>query len=101
MAKTSKIEREKKLVKLAQRYEKKRAELKAIIKNPDTPHDERMQAVHKLADLPRDSSPVRQKNRCQITGRPRAYMRKFRLCRVIFRDLAHEGQIPGVTKSSW
>jgi len=81
--------REKKRAKLAAKYAKKRAELKAEGN------------YLALSELPRDSSPSRQRNRCALTGRPRAYIRKFGLCRNKFRQLALEGELPGVTKSSW
>jgi small subunit ribosomal protein S14 len=101
VAKKSKIEREKRIVKLAARYQAKRSELLAIIKDPEKSMDEKLEAQAKLRKIPRNASPVRQQNRCGLTGRPRGYLRKFDLCRIKFRDLALEGKIPGVTKSSW
>lgn len=101
MARKSNIARDKKRRLLVERYAAKRAELKAILADPDTSDEAFYQAQSKLAKLPRNSSPVRLKNRCSITGRPRAYIRKFGLSRLTFRDLANNGQIPGVTKSSW
>lgn len=101
MAKTCKVERTKRCKKTIEQYQDRREKLVAIIKHPDTPQDERMRAYRKLARMPRDASPTRHKNRCELTGRPRAYMRKFRLSRIKFRDLALEGKLPGVTKSSW
>lgn len=101
MAKVCMIEREKKRKKLVDRYATKRAELKAIIKDQSIPADERFQAVLKLAELPRNSSKVRKRNRCALTGRPRSYYRKFNLSRIALRDLASRGELPGVTKSSW
>lgn len=101
MAKVCMIERENKRKKLVKRYKNKRAELKAIIRDQNIPADERFQAVLKLADLPRASSKTRLRNRCALTGRPRAYYRKFNLSRIALRDLASRGELPGVTKSSW
>jgi small subunit ribosomal protein S14 len=95
------IEREKKRKQLVQRYAKKRAELKAIIKDRSIPADERFQAVLKLAELPRASSKIRMRNRCALTGRPRSYYRQFNLSRIALRDLASRGELPGVVKSSW
>lgn len=95
------IEREIKRKKLAKRYAGKRAELKAIIRDQNIPAEERFQAVLKLAELPRNSSKTRQRNRCALTGRPRSYYRKFNLSRIALRDLASRGELPGVTKSSW
>lgn len=89
MAKKSKVVREKKRQELVAKYADLRRELKA--KGDYTA----------LQKLPRDSSPTRLKNRCEITGRPRGYLRKFKVSRIVFRELAHKGQIPGVTKSSW
>jgi small subunit ribosomal protein S14 len=101
MAKVCMIERENKRKKLVKRYKTKRAELKAIIKDKDIPADERFQAMLTLADLPRNSSKTRIRNRCALTGRPRGYYRKFNLSRIALRDLASRGELPGVTKSSW
>ncbi len=101
MPKTSAIERNKKRVLLVEKYKVKRAELKAILANPATTDAEFFAAQKKLAKLPRDSSVVRIKNRCSMSGRPRAYIRKFGVSRIQFRELALAGKIPGVTKSSW
>lgn len=101
MAKVAMIERDKKRAKLAKQYAAKRAELKAIIKNLDIAPEERFQAVLKLAELPRNSAKIRQRNRCSLTGRPRGYYRKLSLSRIALRDLASRGELPGVTKSSW
>lgn len=101
MAKKSKIAQTKRIGKLVERYRDKRAELVAIIKNPDSTMEERSAAYQRIRRLPRDSSATRYRNRCQVTGRPRAYMRKFRMSRISFRDLALEGRLPGITKSSW
>lgn len=101
MAKVSKIKRNEQRKKVAAKYAGKRAELKKIIKNPRTSVSERQLALKKLHSLPRDASPVRVRNRCVITGRPRAYYRKFGLSRIALRDLALAGELPGVTKASW
>ena len=101
MAKVSMMQRELKREKLVKKYAAKRAELKAIIANEELDFEERMLAVDKLQKLPRDASPVRQQRRCRISGRPHAVYRKFGLCRVCLRELAHAGEIPGLTKSSW
>tara|TARA_B100000287_G_C19984705_1_gene523947 strand:+ start:188 stop:493 length:306 start_codon:yes stop_codon:yes gene_type:complete len=101
MAKKSKIVREKKLIKNIQKFAKKRADLKAIINNPNTPIEERDVAVNKLDKLPKSSSRIRLRNRCFITGRPRGIIRRFKLSRLSFREMALNGEIPGVTKASW
>ena len=101
MAKASAVERDLKRRKMAKSLAKKRAELKAIIYNKDLPMEERFQAQLKLAEMPRNSAKNRIRNRCALTGRPRAYHRKFGLCRIKLRDLASTGELPGVTKSSW
>lgn len=101
MAKVCMIERDKKRKKLVDRYKNKRAELKAIIKDQSVSPEERFQATLKLAELPRNSSKTRMRNRCALTGRPRSYYRKFNLSRIAVRDLASRGELPGVVKSSW
>jgi len=101
MAKTCMIEKEKNRKALAKKFRVKREKLKAIVMNKETPMEERFTAVMKLAKVPRNSARIRQRNRCELTGRPRAVYRKFRLCRIKLRDLASNGQIPGVTKASW
>ena len=101
MAKKSAIARNKKRIKMVEQYAQKRADLKAIIANPNVSDEEFFTAQRKLAKLPRNSSPVRVRNRCSITGRPRAYIGKFGLSRITFRELATQGRVPGVTKSSW
>ena len=95
------IQRELKRAKLVARYEKRRAELRAIIKNVNSSDEERMAAQAKLNSLPRDSSPSRQRNRCSITGRPHGVYRKFGLGRNKLRESAMKGEIPGLTKASW
>ena len=101
MAKVAMVQRDIKRAKLVAKYEAKRAELKAIIKNKDIAPDERFQAVLKLAELPRNGAKVRKRNRCALTGRPRGYYRKLGLSRIALRDLASRDELPGVTKSSW
>ena len=101
MAKTSSVEKNKHRSKLVDRFSNKRAALKQVARDRTLPPEERFQASLKLAELPRNSNPTRIRNRCEITGRPRAYYRKFRLARVMLRDLANKGMIPGLTKSSW
>jgi small subunit ribosomal protein S14 len=101
MAKKSAIQRNLKRVRMIEKYAKKRKELKAILANPDTPDEEFYTTQAKLAKLPKNSSPIRARNRCSVTGRPRAFIRKFGLSRITFRELATQGKIPGVTKSSW
>lgn len=101
MAKASAINRDLKRRKLNKSLEGKRAKLKAIIANKKAPMEERFAAVLKLAEMPRNSAKNRQRNRCALTGRPRAHFRKFRLSRIAVRNLASRGELPGVTKSSW
>ncbi|MBW6390352.1 MULTISPECIES: 30S ribosomal protein S14 [Halomonadaceae] len=101
MAKKSMIERELKRTKLVEKYAARRAELKAIIQNVNTSDEERFEATLKLQQLPRDSSPVRQRNRCRITGRPHGYYNKFGLARNKLREAAMRGEVPGLKKSSW
>ena len=101
MAKKSMIERQKKRERMVAKYASKRAALNETINDQSKPMEERFKATLKLAELPRNANPTRIRNRCEITGRPRAYYRKFRLARVMLRDLANKGLIPGLTKSSW
>lgn len=101
MAKLSKIEKHKRQLKLVNKYRERRAVLKATMIDPSLSLEERLEAGRALAKLPRDSSPVRLRNRCKVSGRPRGYLRKFGLSRIALRELAHEGKVPGVTKSSW
>ncbi|MHC0054310.1 30S ribosomal protein S14 [Actibacterium sp. D379-3] len=101
MAKKAMVEREKKRQKLVDQYAAKRAALKVIANNEDLPMEERFKARLKLAKLPRNSSATRLHNRCQLTGRPKAYYRKLKVSRIKLRDLASDGQIPGMVKSSW
>ena len=83
------------------KFDKKRRELKAVLASPDTTDEEFYVAQRKLCKLPRNSSPIRLRNRCSITGRPRAFNRRFGLSRITLRELASHGKIPGVVKSSW
>ncbi len=101
MAKTSAVERNKKRVRMAAQFANRRAKLKAFIKDPNKSPEERFEAALKLAQLPRNSSATRIRLRCEVTGRPRGNYRKFKLCRVTLRDLANNGRIPGMVKSSW
>jgi small subunit ribosomal protein S14 len=101
MPKTSAIQRNDKRKKLTATFAAKRAELKALLANPATTDEEFFAAQKKLQKLPRNSSAVRIRNRCSMSGRPRAYIGKFGVSRIQFRELALAGKIPGVTKSSW
>ncbi|SNX68476.1 SSU ribosomal protein S14P [Cereibacter ovatus] len=101
MAKKSMIEREIKRAKMVQKFAAKRASLKEITTNADLPMEQRFKAQLKLAGLPRNSSATRIHNRCQLTGRPHAFYRKLKLSRIMLRELASFGQIPGMVKSSW
>ena len=101
MAKTSAIEKNKRRIALVEKYAEKRKALKAVLANPETTDEEFFAAQKALAKLPRNSSPIRVRNRCLLSGRPRAYLRRFRVSRITFRELALSGKIPGVTKSSW
>ena len=101
MAKKSSIEKNNRRKKLAKKYAGRRSRLKAIVMDKTKPVEERFAAVLKLAELPRNSAKVRIRNRCELTGRPRAFYRKMKLCRNQLRELASQGLIPGMTKSSW
>lgn len=101
MAKKSSIEKNNRRKGLVQKYAAKRAELKGILANPETSDGDFFEAQRELAKLPRNSSPVRVRNRCSLTGRPRAFISRFGVSRLTFRELALAGKIPGVTKSSW
>ncbi len=101
MAKLSSINKNERRKKLVKQYAGKFARLKAIANDTSKDETERLIARLRMAELPRNANPTRVRNRCEITGRPRAYYRKFRLARVMLRDLANKGMIPGVTKSSW
>lgn len=101
MAKVSAIQKNKDRERKVAKYAKKRAELKSIIMDRDAAPEERMAAQFKLNAMPRDASKSRIRMRCEVTGRPRGNYRKFKMCRVKFRDLASNGSLPGVVKSSW
>ncbi len=101
MAKKGKIENNAKRQRMASQQAGKRGELKAIIMNQDLPMEDRFAATLKLAELPRNSAENRVKNRCEVTGRPRAYYRKMKMSRIALRELGSAGQIPGLVKSSW
>ena len=101
MAKTSSIEKNNRRRKMVARFAGKRAALKKTANDESLSLEERFQARLKLAELPRNSSPVRVRNRCEVTGRPRAYYRKLQISRIALRDLGSAGMIPGLVKSSW
>lgn len=101
MAKVSMVNRERRRTKLVRKYADKRARLKEIISSPDASYEERQDAMFQLQKLPRDSSPVRQRNRCAISGRPRGFYRKFGLGRNKLREAAMRGDVPGLKKASW
>lgn len=101
MAKKSAVEKNKRRIRMVESHAAKRAALKAIVRDRSLPPEERFQANLKLATLPRNGSKVRVRNRCDVTGRPRAYYRKFRISRITLRELASVGQVPGMVKSSW
>ena len=101
MAKVSAVERDKKRRRLIKRFSNKRSILKGQIMDREAAPEERFRAALELAELPRNGAKVRARNRCGLTGRPRAYYRKFNLSRIALRDLGSKGQIPGLTKSSW
>lgn len=101
MAKVSAVQRDLKRRRLVKKYANLRAELKAKIVDATLSQEERFEAMLKLAELPKNSSKIRQRNRCALTGRPRGYHRKFNLSRIAVRDLASRGELPGVVKSSW
>ena len=101
MAKTSSVNKNKRREKLAKQFAAKRAKLKAMAVDDKLTPEDRFEARIKLAELPRNSSPTRIRNRCELTGRPRAVYRKFKLSRLALRQLASLGALPGVVKSSW
>ena len=101
MAKLSSINKNNRRKAMAKQYAPKYAKLKATANDNSLDEAERWEARLKMAELPRNANPTRIRNRCEVTGRPRAYYRKFRLARVMLRDLANKGMIPGLTKSSW
>jgi small subunit ribosomal protein S14 len=101
MAKTSSVEKNNRRRKLVDQFAAKRGALKAIIMDQSKPMEERVRAQLKLAAMPRNSAKIRIRNRCEVTGRPRAYYRKLKVSRIALRDLGNNGQIPGLVKSSW
>ena len=101
MARKSLIERETKRAKLTDLKYAKRQELKKIIKSLNATEEEKKEAMKKMANLPKNSSPIRMRNRCLLTGRPRGFYRKFKISRLCFREMALEGLIPGIVKASW
>jgi small subunit ribosomal protein S14 len=101
MAKLSSINKNERRKKLVKQYAGKYAKLRAVADDESRDETDRLMARLKMAELPRNANPTRVRNRCMITGRPRAYYRKFKLARVMLRDLANKGMIPGVIKSSW
>ena len=101
MAKKSMVEKNNRRRKMAKSFANRRKALKAIARDKKLPMEERFAATLKLAELPRNSSATRIRNRCELSGRPRGYYRKFKLSRLALRELASLGQIPGVVKSSW
>lgn len=101
MAKVSMVQREAKRASMVAKFDAKRRELKAIIADLNKSDDERWDAQVALQKLPRDASPVRQRNRCRVTGRPHGYLRKFGLSRIKLREQAMKGNVPGLVKASW
>lgn len=101
MAKKSAVEKNKRRARMAAKFASKRERLKEVATDKSLPQEDRFAARLKLAQLPRNSAKTRVRNRCDLTGRPRAYYRKFRLSRIALRDLGSNGQIPGLVKSSW
>jgi len=101
MAKTSSIEKNKRRLKLAKQYATKRAALRATVHDQKATLEQRFEATLKLAELPRNSAANRVRNRCEVTGRPRAYYRKLKMSRIALRELGNFGEIPGMVKSSW
>ncbi len=101
MAKTSAVEKNKRRTKMAKQYDARRKALKAVAKDRERPIEERFTAQLKLAELPRNSSKTRIRNRCELTGRSRGVYRKMKLSRIALRELASAGHLPGVVKSSW
>ena len=101
MAKKSKIAKNNRRKVLAERYKERRAELIAVIKSPETTYEQKREAYQAIAKMPRDASATRYRNRCGVSGRPRGYFRKFGMSRLALRELAHNGELPGVRKASW
>ena len=101
MAKKSKVVKNLQRQKLVEQYAKKRSELLSIIKDPKTSIDDKRLAYMKIEKLPRDANPIRVRNRCNLTGRPRGFYRRFGLSRIALRELVSKGRVPGVKKASW
>ena len=101
MARKSSIEKNKNIEKLVAMHAAKRMRLKATVKDKELPIEERFNAGLKLSEMPRNGARIRLRNRCQVTGRPRGYYRKFKMSRIALRDLGSTGQVPGLVKSSW
>jgi small subunit ribosomal protein S14 len=101
MAKKSSIEKNNRRRKMAKKFSGRRARLKAVVRDRDRPMEERFAATLKLAELPRNSSDSRIRNRCEVTGRPRGFYRKLKMSRIALRDFGSKGLIPGLVKSSW
>ena len=101
MAKKSMIVKNIRRKQIVERYRERRIELKKVLKSSSASEDEKQIARLKLEKMPRDSNPIRIRNRCVVTGRPRSYYRKFGLSRITFREMALKGEIPGITKASW
>jgi len=101
MAKTSAVEKNRKRIRLAKKYSAKRERLKAMAKDDSLPAEDRFAARLKLAEIPRNAAPSRIRNRCELTGRPRGFYRKFKISRIALRELGSNGQVPGLVKSSW
>ena len=101
MAKKSAVENNKRKMRLVKQYAGRRARVQAIADDESVSMEERFEARLKLAQLPRNSAPIRVRNRCEVTGRPRAYYRKLKMSRIALRSLSNFGQIPGMTKASW
>ena len=101
MAKKSAMEKNKRRRRIAKKYSGRRARLLAIANDRTQPQEERFAARLKLAELPRNSAPTRIRNRCELTGRPRGFYRKFKISRIALRELASSGMLPGMVKSSW
>ena len=101
MAKTSSIEKNKRRARMAKRFAGRREKLKKVARDRNVSMEERFAATLKLAELPRNSAKIRVRNRCEVTGRPRAYYRKLKMSRIALRELGAKGLIPGLVKSSW
>jgi small subunit ribosomal protein S14 len=101
MAKTSKLAKNNRRAVLVARYADRRAELIKIIKDPEASYEDKREAYASIAKMPRDASATRYRNRCNVTGRPRGYFRKFGISRIALRDMAHRGELPGIRKASW